>query len=151
MVINQTNSNTDALANAVDSLKFNNIDQLQQGASVLFSITSQAVGSNALTNTLDMKGRNEAASLIQKMANSFQSINVPDPNMLVPFLQSITGSVSSVLQVSQNCLCWSSVSKTINLAKRSFKILRLSVQSTAMPEIFQLWISKKLTGHPQSG
>lgn len=101
MLINQTNANTDALANAVDSLKFNNIDQLQQGASVLFSITSQAVGSNAMTNTLDMKGRDEAAMLIQKMATSFQTISVPDPNMLVPFLQSITGSVMSVLQVSK--------------------------------------------------
>lgn len=100
LLVNLTNANTAALTSAVDNMKFTTIDQLQQGASVLYAITSNAYGSDPLTNTLDMKGRQEAVNLIQSMANAFGTMNVPDPNKLVPFMESVTGSVMAVMEVS---------------------------------------------------
>lgn len=74
--------------------------KLQQGASVLYAITSNAAGDGLMSKTLDMAGRAEAVALMQNMADGFSKINVPDPNKLVPFIESVTGSVMSIMEVN---------------------------------------------------
>ena len=73
--------------------------QLQQGASTLYAITSNAAGDGIMSKTLDMKGRTEAVALMQSMATGFANINVPDPNKLQPFIESVTGSVVAIIGV----------------------------------------------------
>ena len=74
------------------------IFQLQQGASVLYAITSNVVGDKLLSKTLDMEGRTQAVQLLQNMAQGFNNVNVPDPNKLKPFIESVTGSVMAILE-----------------------------------------------------
>jgi hypothetical protein len=76
-------------------------NQLQQGSSVLFAITSNVVGNKLLSKTLDMQGRTQAVQLMQNMAEGFSNINVPDPNKLKPFIESVTGSVMAIMDVSE--------------------------------------------------
>jgi len=75
--------------------------QLQQGASTLYAITSNAAGEGLMSKTLDMKGRTEAVALMQNMAEGFATVNVPDPNKLQPFIESLTGSVMAIIEVSK--------------------------------------------------
>ena len=82
-------------------LSFCSSCQLQQGASVLYAITSNLVGDKLLSKTLDMEGRTQAVQLMQNMADSFDTINVPDPNKLKPFIETITGSVMAILEVTK--------------------------------------------------
>ena len=74
------------------------IFQLQQGASVLYAITSNVVGDKLLSKTLDMEGRTQAVQLLQNIAQGFNNVNVPDPNKLKPFIESVTGSVMAILE-----------------------------------------------------
>jgi len=48
-----------------------------------------------------MKGRTEAVALMQNMAEGFATVNVPDPNKLQPFIESLTGSVMAIIEVSK--------------------------------------------------
>jgi hypothetical protein len=75
--------------------------QLQQGSSVLLAITSNVVGNKLLSKTLDMEGRTQAVQLMQNMAEGFNNINIPDPNKLKPFMESVTASVMAILYVSE--------------------------------------------------
>jgi hypothetical protein len=88
-----TNANTGALTSAKDNMQFTNADQLEQGAGTLYAITSNLVGTGPLTKTLDMKGREAAVGLIEKMADGFKQIEVPDPNKLKAFIEGTTSSV----------------------------------------------------------
>ncbi len=54
-----------------------------------------------MSKTLDMKGRTEAVALMQNMAAGFANVNVPDPNKLQPFIESITGSVMAIIEVTE--------------------------------------------------
>ena len=54
-----------------------------------------------MSKTLDMKGRTEAVALMNKMADGFDGINVPDPNKLRPFIEAVTGSVMAILDVKE--------------------------------------------------
>ena len=66
---------------------------------MLYAITSNTVGDSLMSKTLDMKGRTEAVALMQNMADGFANINVPDPNKLKPFIESVTGSVMAIMEV----------------------------------------------------
>jgi hypothetical protein len=85
---------------------------------VLFAITSNVVGNKLLSKTLDMDGRNQAVQLMQNMAEGFNNINVPDPNKLKPFIESVTGSVMAIMDVSEYSGSLSFGRKT--LGRRSF-------------------------------
>ena len=50
--------------NAADTLEFNSIEQLDQGAGTLYTITSQLVKGGDVSKTLDMKGREAAVELV---------------------------------------------------------------------------------------
>lgn len=65
----------------------------------MYAITSNVVGDKLLSKTLDMDGRSQAVQLMQNMADGFDNINVPDPNKLKPFIESVTGSVMAILEV----------------------------------------------------
>ena len=45
------------------------------------------VGSGPMSKTLDMEGREEAVGMIEKMADGFTKIDVPDPNKLKDFIE----------------------------------------------------------------
>lgn len=83
-----TFANTDALNSAKDNMQFSSADSLEQGASTLYSITSNLVGSGPLSKTLDMQGREAAVDFIEKMSDGFKKIEVPDPNKLTAFIES---------------------------------------------------------------
>ena len=93
-----TTANTDALSSAKDSMLFTTSDQLEQGASTLYFITSNLVGSGPMSKTLDMEGREAAVGLIEEMSEGFKKIDVPDPNKLVPFIEGTTGSVMAIME-----------------------------------------------------
>ena len=57
-------ANTQLLNDAADNLQFNTIEELDQGAGALYSITSQLVKGGDLAKTLDMKGREAAVTLV---------------------------------------------------------------------------------------
>ena len=84
-----TKANTDALNSAKDNLNFESADALDQGASTLYSITSNLVGGGPMSKTLDMQGREAAVDFIGKMADGFKKIEVPDPNKLKSFIEGI--------------------------------------------------------------
>ena len=92
-----TNANTEALQSAKENLQFSSIDMLEQGASTLYSITSNLVGSGPMSKTLDMEGRAAATELIKKMSEGFKTINVADPNKLKSFIEATTGSAMAVM------------------------------------------------------
>ena len=52
------------LNDAAENLEFNTIEQLDQGAGALYSITSPLVQGGDMTKTLDMKGREAAVKLV---------------------------------------------------------------------------------------
>ena len=58
-------SNTALIRRAVDNLKFTSVDSLDQGASTLYSLTSQLTKSGDISKTLDMNGREAAVELIE--------------------------------------------------------------------------------------
>ena len=109
-----TNANTEALQSAQQNLQFSNLDQLEQGASTLYSITSNLVGSGPLSKTLDMEGRNAAVDLIEKMSEGFKTISVPDPNKLKSFIESTTGAAMAVMD-GLNSILYSNDPKEIPL------------------------------------
>ena len=83
------------------SLIFNFIvlaDTLEQGASTLYSITSNLVGDGPVSKTLDMEGREAAVDFIEKMADGFKQVQVPDPNKLKSFIEGITGSAMAIME-----------------------------------------------------
>ena len=53
------------IENAAQTLEFNTIDQLDQGAGTLYTITSQLTKGGDVAKTLDMKGREAAVELIE--------------------------------------------------------------------------------------
>ena len=99
-----TNANTDALTSAKDSMSFENADQLEQGSSTLYSITSNLIGSGPMSKTLDMQGREAAVDFIEKMSEGFKKINVPDPNKITAFIEGITGSAMAIMDGLNNIL-----------------------------------------------
>ena len=56
--------------NAAETLEFNSIEQLDQGAGTLYTITSQLVKGGDTAKTLDMKGREAAVQLINVINTS---------------------------------------------------------------------------------
>ena len=52
------------LNDAAENLEFNSIEQLDQGAGALYSITSPLVQGGDISKTLDMKGREAAVKLV---------------------------------------------------------------------------------------
>ena len=73
-------------------------DTLEQGASTLYSITSNLVGDGPVSKTLDMEGREAAVDFIEKMADGFKQVEVPDPNKLKSFIEGITGSAMAIME-----------------------------------------------------
>ena len=67
-----------------------------QGAGVLYTITSQLVQGGDMAKTLDMRGREGAIDLINKMNDGFQKMTVSDPSKLITFIEGTTGSVVSI-------------------------------------------------------
>ena len=58
-------ANTQLLNDAADNLEFDTIEELEQGAGALNSITSKLVQGGDMAKTLDMKGREAAVKLVQ--------------------------------------------------------------------------------------
>ena len=58
-------ANTQLISNAAETLTFSSIDQLDQGAGTLYTITSQLTKGGDVAKTLDMKGREAAVQLIE--------------------------------------------------------------------------------------
>ena len=58
-------ANTQLISNAAETLTFSTIDQLDQGAGTLYTITSQLTKGGDVAKTLDMKGREAAVQLIE--------------------------------------------------------------------------------------
>ena len=104
MIRTLTNANTDALTSAKDSMSFESADQLEQGSSTLYSITSNLVGGGPASKTLDMQGREAAVDFIEKMSDGFKKINVPDPNKITAFIEGITGSAMAIMDGLNNIL-----------------------------------------------
>merc|ERR1719312_393903 len=94
---NLTNANTQLLNDAANNLQFNTIEELDQGAGALYSITSQLVKGGDLAKTMDMKGREAAVTLVEKMNDGFQTIKVADPSALKTFIESTSGSILAIL------------------------------------------------------
>ena len=101
---NLTNANTVLISNAADTLTFNSIDQLDQGAGTLYTITSQLTKGGDVAKTLDMKGRNAAVKLIEKMNDGFKKVEVADPSKLTTFIEGTSGSVLAILSSLNNIL-----------------------------------------------
>ena len=59
-----TQANTQLLNDAAENLNFNSIQELDQGAGALYSITSPLVLGGEMSKTLDMKGREAAVKLV---------------------------------------------------------------------------------------
>ena len=59
------------IENAAETLQFNSIDQLDQGAGTLYTITSQLTKGGDISKTLDMKGREAAVQLINVRLDKF--------------------------------------------------------------------------------
>ena len=57
-------ANTQLLNDAADNLEFDTIEELEQGAGALNSITSKLVQGGDMAKTLDMKGREAAVKLV---------------------------------------------------------------------------------------
>ena len=92
-----TNANTQLINDAAENLEFNSIEQLDQGAGTLYSITSQLVKGGDVAKTLDMKGREAAVKLVDKMADGFGKMTISDPNKLKAFIEGTTGSIVAIL------------------------------------------------------
>ena len=58
-------ANTQLISNAAETLTFSTIDQLDQGAGTLYTITSQLTKGGDVAKTMDMKGREAAVQLIE--------------------------------------------------------------------------------------
>ena len=99
-----TNANTQLINDAAENLEFNSIEQLDQGAGTLYSITSQLVKGGDVSKTLDMKGREAAVKLVDKMADGFGKMTISDPNKLKAFIEGTTGSIVAILSSLNNVL-----------------------------------------------
>ena len=99
-----TNANTQLINDAAENLEFNSIEQLDQGAGTLYSITSQLVKGGDVAKTLDMKGREAAVKLVDKMADGFGKMTISDPNKLKAFIEGTTGSIVAILSSLNNVL-----------------------------------------------
>ena len=64
MIDSSFQANTQLISNAAETLTFSSIDQLDQGAGTLYTITSQLTKGGDTAKTLDMKGREAAVELI---------------------------------------------------------------------------------------
>jgi hypothetical protein len=93
-----SHQNTLLLESAKDYLQFTNADQLEQAGDTLSSITSDLVSSGPMSKTLDMKGRDAAVGMVEKMSEGFKTIDVPDPNKLQAFMEGTIGAVGAILQ-----------------------------------------------------
>ena len=51
-----------------------------------------------MSKTLDMDGREQAVGMIEKMADGFEKVEVPDPNKLKEFIEGVTGSVMAIME-----------------------------------------------------
>ena len=51
-----------------------------------------------MSKTLDMDGREQAVGMIEKMADGFKKVEVPDPNKLKEFIEGVTGSVMAIME-----------------------------------------------------
>ena len=65
MIDSSFQANTQLISNAAETLTFSSIDQLDQGAGTLYTITSQLTKGGDVAKTLDMKGREAAVQLIE--------------------------------------------------------------------------------------
>ena len=79
-------------------LEFSTIEQLQQGASTLKSVVLNTVPGEAIGTMLDMEGRESAVVMMEKMANSFKNVDVPDPNKITGFIESVSASMVGVFE-----------------------------------------------------
>ena len=79
-------------------LEFSTIEQLQQGASTLRSVVENTVPGEAIGTMLDMEGREAAVVMMEKMANSFKKVDVPDPNKIIGFVESVSASMVGVFE-----------------------------------------------------
>jgi len=70
----------------------------------LYSITSQLVQGGDVAKTLDMKGREAAVKLVDKMNDGFKKMTISDPNKLVAFIEGNTGSIVAILSSLNNVL-----------------------------------------------
>ena len=75
-----------------------------KGAGTLYSITSQLVQGGDTAKTLDMKGREAAVKLVDKMNEGFKKMTISDPNKLVAFIEGTTGSIVAILSSLNNVL-----------------------------------------------
>ena len=64
------------LNSASENLQFNSIEQLDQGAGTLYTITSQLVKGGDISKTLDMKGREAAVALVDVFIKQIFSENM---------------------------------------------------------------------------
>ena len=64
----------------------------------IFYHQSNLVGSGPMSKTLDMDGREQAVGMIEKMADGFEKVEVPDPNKLKEFIEGVTGSVMAIME-----------------------------------------------------
>ena len=103
--------------------EFTTIEQIKQGATTLNSILSGTAANEVTGSMLDMEGRKSAVTIMEviflfillhvnnhlilyhlilkkKMANSFATADVPDPNKILDFVETSTSSVAAVFEVS---------------------------------------------------
>ncbi len=92
--------NTDAIVTAKDTLAFDTLDNLAQGATTLASITANVAGDGPLSKTLDMEGRQAAVDMIGQMAEGFKDQTTNDPAKLETFITGVTSSVAAIMGVS---------------------------------------------------
>ena len=62
-------ANTLLINSAANTLEFNSVEQLEQGAGTLYTITSQLTKGGDIGKTLDMKGREAAVALVDVRSN----------------------------------------------------------------------------------
>ena len=72
MFTNVLEANTQLLNDAADNLNFDTLEQLDQGAGALYSITSPLVQGGDISKTLDMKGREAAVKLVGVSSKTLQ-------------------------------------------------------------------------------
>ena len=84
---------------ASNSLQYETVDQLAQGATTLASITANIAGDGLLSKTLDMEGREVAVEMIADMADGFKEVEINDPQKLDIFITGVTGSVVAIMSV----------------------------------------------------
>ena len=80
------------------------LNNQRQGAGTLYTITSQLVKGGDVSKTLDMKGREAAVALVDKMNDGFKKMTISDPSKLKTFIEGTSGSVLAILSSLNNVL-----------------------------------------------